>query len=599
MAAVTRSSRRQRIRNMVKALIKQYFDLLHAKQVLDDRQYQSVIGQDISSLADAEKAVRQTVVVGEEDLTRIKAELYNLPYAVLIGKVVSSSTLNLLPRDLAENYKIIVFDREMNGIKVGMVDPGNFKAVEAVDFMALKNNLQAQYYTISIDSFRAAIKQYESLHEEVGEALDTAETIFGPKEELVPELSGKESLDEMIKSAPVTKIISVILRHAIEGRASDIHVEPVANQSRIRYRIDGILHTTIVLPIYVHSALVSRIKVMANLKIDETRVPQDGRIRLNIFNKDVDFRISTLPLVMYEKVVMRILSTPEKAPTLQDLGFEGLQLAKMMSNIRKPNGMFLVTGPTGSGKSTTLFAVLSALNSEAVNITTLEDPVEYFIAGVNQSAIRGEVGFTFANGLRSLLRQDPNIIMVGEIRDNETASLAIQASLTGHFLLSTLHTNSAVGAIPRLYDMKVEPFLLSNTCNLLAAQRLVRKICIHCKEEVKIDPKVMYRIAEEFQAIPDRALYGGINKSSPMKFFRGRGCPRCGGSGYSGRSAVVEAIDVTKQMKDLITTGFRRKEVEEELKRQDFITMKQDGIIKTLLGITSLEEVFVASEEKI
>jgi len=403
----------------------------------------------------------------------------------------------------------------------------------------------------------------------------------------------------MIKSAPVTKIISVILRHAIEGRASDIHVEPVANQSRIRYRIDGILHTTIVLPIYVHSALVSRIKVMANLKIDETRVPQDGRIRLNIFNKDVDFRISTLPLVMYEKVVMRILSTPEKAPTLQDLGFEGLQLAKMMSNIRKPNGMFLVTGPTGSGKSTTLFAVLSALNSEAVNITTLEDPVEYFIAGVNQSAIRGEVGFTFANGLRSLLRQDPNIIMVGEIRDNETASLAIQASLTGHFLLSTLHTNSAVGAIPRLYDMKVEPFLLSNTCNLLAAQRLVRKICIHCKEEVKIDPKVMYRIAEEFQAIPDRALYGGINKSSPMKFFRGRGCPRCGGSGYSGRSAVVEAIDVTKQMKDLITTGFRRKEVEEELKRQDFITMKQDGIIKTLLGITSLEEVFVASEEKI
>lgn len=583
---------------MLKAIVKQYVDLLKSKQLVSDKQYQELVQYDFQTLAEAEKYVRQQIVFSEEDSARIKAQLYDLAYISLIGRSVSPALLNLLPRDLAENYKIVVFDREANSIKVGMVDPGNFKAIEAVDFMALKNGLQVSYFTISIDSYRAAVKQYETIREEVGEALDTAQSIFAPKDEFGIDVAARGNLDEMIKSAPVTKIISVVLRHAIEGRASDIHIEPVGNQSRIRYRIDGVLHTTIVLPIYVHSALVSRIKVMANLKIDETRIPQDGRIRLNIFNKDIDFRISTLPLLMYEKVVMRILSTPDKAPTLEDLGFFGLQLEKMKRNITKPNGMFLVTGPTGSGKSTTLFAALSILNSEMVNITTLEDPVEYFILGVNQSAVRPEVGFTFANGLRSLLRQDPNIIMVGEVRDNETASLAIQASLTGHSLLSTLHTNSAVGAIPRLYDMKVEPFLLSNTLNLVVAQRLVRKICSHCKAQIEISAKVLERVREDYEAIPPAAFYGPINSQTPMKFFQGKGCPRCGHSGYAGRSTIVEAIDISKPMKDLITSGFRRKDVDEELKRQDFITMKQDGIIKALMGITTLEEVLMASEER-
>ncbi len=583
---------------MIKAIVKQYIDLLREKQLISDKDQQDALAQDFGSIADAEKFLRQRQVLNEEDIAKAKAELYNLEYVSLAGKSVAVSLLNLLPRDLSDNYKIVVFDREGSVIRVGMVDPGNFKAIEAVDFMALKNSLQVKYYAISVDSYRAAVKQYESIHEEVGEALDTAESIFAPKDEGSLEFDGKKSLDEMIKSAPVTKIISVVLRHAIEGRASDIHIEPVGNQSRIRYRIDGILHTTIVLPIYVHAALVSRIKVMANLKIDETRIPQDGRIRLNIFNKDVDFRVSTIPLMNYEKVVMRILTTPDKAPTLEDLGFQGLQLQKMKRNITKPNGMFLVTGPTGSGKSTTLFAVLSLLNAEGVNITTLEDPVEYFIAGVNQSAIRPEVGFTFANGLRALLRQDPNIIMVGEIRDNETASLGIQASLTGHFLLSTLHTNSAVGAIPRLYDMKVEPFLLANTLNIVVAQRLVRKICTNCKYKVEVAPDVLQPVKEEFALLPPAALYNGITPQSPLQFFKGKGCARCGNSGYSGRSTIVEAIEVTKGMKDLITTGFRRKDVDEELKKQDFLTMKQDGIIKALLGITTLEEVMMASEEK-
>ena len=583
---------------MLKSIVKQFLDLLKTKQRITDKQYAELVAQDFATLPDAEQAIRQQIVVSEEDIAQFRSELYNVPYMSLIGKSIPSTALNLLPRDLAENYKIVVFDRQDTDISVGLIDPSNFKSIEAVNFMALKNNFSVHYYTISVDSYRAADKQYESLHEEVENVLGTAETVFGGAEQFENEFGPEKSVDDMIKSAPVTKIISVILRHAIEGRASDVHVEPVGNQSRIRYRIDGVLHTTLVLPIYVHSALVSRIKVMANLKIDETRIPQDGRIRLNIFNKDVDFRVSTIPLINYEKVVMRILATPDRAPTLEDLGFLGLQLDAMKNNIKKPHGMFLVTGPTGSGKSTTLFAVLSILNAETVNITTLEDPVEYFVNGVNQSAIRPEVGFTFANGLRALLRQDPNIIMVGEIRDNETAALGIQASLTGHFLLSTLHTNNALGAIPRLFDMKVEPFLLANTLNLIAAQRLVRKICVHCKGTADVAAAVIEPLKKDFEEIPDNALYGGITKTSPIQFFAGKGCPRCGHSGYSGRIAIVESIDITKEMKVLITTGFRIKDVDEELKRQHFMTMKQDGIVKALLGMTTIEEVLVATEEK-
>jgi type IV pilus assembly protein PilB len=426
--------------------------------------------------------------------------------------------------------------------------------------------------------------------------MDFAESIFGPKEE---EEAGNQVLDDSIKSAPVTKIISVILRHAIEGRASDIHIEPVADESRVRYRIDGILHTTIKLPIYVHAALVARIKVMSNLKLDETRAPQDGRIRLSVHKKDVDFRISTIPLIGQEKVVMRILSTPDKAPSLQDLGFMGVQLKLAEENIDKPNGMFLVTGPTGSGKSTTLYAILDRLNREEINITTLEDPVEYFVKGVNQSQIRPEVGFTFASGLRSLLRQDPDIMMVGEIRDNETAGLAIQSGLTGHFVLSTLHTNSAIGAVPRLFDMKVEPFLLSSTLNLIIAQRLVRKICENCREEAKIPLDVEGKISEKISSIPEGGFYGGLKKDDPQKWYKGKGCSRCGDTGYKGRVAIVETINVNRYMRELIANGFHNDLVMKELQRQNYITMEQDGIIKALLGITTVEEVLRASESEL
>ncbi|RJQ35411.1 type II/IV secretion system protein [Candidatus Parcubacteria bacterium] len=571
---------------------KKLFDYIREQNFINDDQYQELMQQKFSSFAEMEKYLRRVALLSGEDWTQAKGVFYGVEYANLIGRNIDSEVLNVLPQSLSENYQMVVFNKEGGNLEAGLVDPTNFKAIEALNFLARKKEYKVKYYIISEESYRAAAKQYETLGEEVGEALDTAEAIFAPKEDIY---DADEDVEDVVKSAPVSKIVSVVLRHAIEGRASDIHIEPVGNQSKVRYRIDGVLHTTIVLPIYVHSALVSKIKVMANLKIDETRIPQDGRIRMKIHNKDVDFRISTLPLMGQEKVVMRILETPEKAPSFGDLGFMGLQLKVVEENIYKPNGLFLLTGPTGSGKSTTLFAALNYLNKEEVNIATLEDPVEYYIPGVNQSQIRPEVNYTFASGLRALLRQDPDIIMVGEIRDNETAELAIHAGLTGHSVLTTLHTNSGMGAIPRLFDMQVEPFLLASTLNAVIAQRLVRKICPKCKVEEKLPSEVIKHAKEVLDSIPKEALYPNVD-SNNMKFYRGQGCANCGQTGYKGRLAIVEAINVTRGLQDIVARGFARAEAEEELRKQFFTNMEQDGIEKVVLGMTTMEEVMRVSK---
>jgi len=576
---------------MTKPEAQKLLEALKVNNLLDDDQYKTLNSNEYPTFEELEKQVRRTILISNEDWAQAKGAFYDLEYATLIGHKIDTSILNILPENLSENYQMVVFSQKGLDIEAGLVDPTNFKAIEALNYLARKKNFKVKYYIISEESYRTAAKQYETLGEEVGEALDTAEAIFAPKENI--DLEG--DIGEVVKSAPVSKIVSVVLRHAIEGRASDIHIEPVNNQSKVRYRIDGVLHTTIVLPIYVHAALVSRIKVMANLKIDETRIPQDGRIRMKVHNKDIDFRISTIPLMGQEKVVMRILETPDKAPSFSDLGFLGLQLKVIEKNVHKPNGMFLLTGPTGSGKSTTLFAFLSYLNKEDINIVTLEDPVEYYIPGVNQSQIRPEVNFTFASGLRALLRQDPDIIMVGEIRDNETAELAIHAGLTGHSVLTTLHTNSAMGAIPRLFDMKVEPFLLASTLNAVVAQRLVRKICEKCKVEYKLPTEVENNLKKHLNSIPTEAFYGGINAKS-FKFYKGQGCANCGQSGYKGRLSIAEAIHVTRGLKDIIAKGFDRAEAEAELAKQKFITMEQDGVIKALLGMTTVEEIMRVSK---
>ncbi|PIZ44603.1 hypothetical protein COY32_06185, partial [candidate division WWE3 bacterium CG_4_10_14_0_2_um_filter_41_14] len=382
---------------------------LKAAKLLTPEKYDEYLSLVKANPAKLDSLLEHDPLITPEGLAQAKGQVLNISYISLEGKTIDVAALKLLPQDLAGNYRMIIFNKQGNELSVGLVDPTNYKAVEAAEFLARKKNLKVKYFILSPQSFAAAAKGYESIREEVGEALGFAKEKFAPKTgETIEEAT---QLDEVIKSAPVSKIVSVILRHAIEGGASDIHIEPQGEKSKVRYRIDGILHTSIILPIYVHAALVSRIKVVSNLKIDETRIPQDGRIRFNIIGKDIDFRVSIIPLMNQEKVVMRILESPDRAPTFEDLGFIGSQLAHMTSNLTKPNGMYLVTGPTGSGKSTTLFSALSALNKEGVNISTLEDPVEYHIEGVNQSQIRPELGYTFANGLRALLRQDPDIIM--------------------------------------------------------------------------------------------------------------------------------------------------------------------------------------------
>jgi type IV pilus assembly protein PilB len=349
-----------------------------------------------------------------------------------------------------------------------------------------------------------------------------------------------------------------------------------------------------VLPKNIHQAIVARIKVLSNLKLDETRIPQDGRFKITTNNRDIDFRVSILPLISEEKVVMRILDTSKKVPELTDLGYDGRELRIINENIKKTNGMFLVTGPTGSGKSTTLFSILNILNKEGVNISTLEDPVEYFIQGVNQSQVKPEINFTFASGLRSLLRQDPDIIMVGEVRDSETAELAIHASLTGHFVLSTLHTNSSMGTIPRLIDMHVEPFLLGSTLNIIVAQRLARRLCDNCKKEAILSEDLKKELKEEILKIPEGAVkeaikdFKGFEKT---KIYEKVGCSRCGNTGYSGRVAIAEVLDVNDSIKNLIMDGKRISEESDVIKEQNFTSLRQNGLIKILKGVTTYEEV--------
>ncbi len=548
------------------------------------------------------ESVAKAMGISEEAIAQAQGEFFNLPYIDLYNQKVSNDILNLIPKELAENYQLVPFEYEKNTqhLKVGIVDPGDFKAIEAVEFLARKNNYRVEYFVITQTAFKHTVKNYESLKTEVKKALDIVEDRYQKKMAEKKEEEEEKDFEEVIKSAPVSKMVESILKHAVEGNASDIHIEPAEDSTRVRYRIDGVLHTSLRLPKHLHNSLISRLKVISNLKIDETRVPQDGRIRVEVGGQKIDLRISFLPLFNAEKVVLRILDVSNKVITLEELGFWGRGLEILYENIDKSTGMFLVTGPTGSGKSTTLYAVLNLVNKEGVNILTLEDPIEYYLDGINQSQVNTEVGYGFANGLRAALRQDPDIIMVGEVRDNETAELAIHAALTGHMVLSTLHTNDAIGAIPRLIDMHIEPFLLGSTLNVVIAQRLVRKICEFCKEEVndipeKIIDQVKKTIIEVNPIHLPKELQDMIHRED-YKFYRGRGCPRCGDSGYQGRIAIVEILSMNDDLKKVLENG-KLEEIEKVFIEQGLPNMQQDGVIKVLQGKTTMEEVLRVSKE--
>ena len=535
--------------------------------------------------------------VDEEELTKVKAEISGLAYYNIQSDEVPENALNFLSEDISRTYKIVCFSRDNKTVNIGLVEP-DLKAMEAVNFLASEGHLHPVFYLISESSYQRATKQYQKIEEEISSALEVRAKEEG--EELVQVKTDSEegTNDEDINSAPVSKIVSVIIRHAVEARASDIHIEPFAKESRVRYRIDGILHTSLTLPKSIHAAIVARIKVLAKLKLDETRIPQDGRIRLIIDGREIDFRVSTLPLANMEKVVMRILDTNRGAPTLESLGFNANTTACINRGMKKTSGILLVTGPTGSGKTTTLYAILTVLNQEDVNISTLEDPVEYEIKGINQAQIRPKVGFTFASGLRSLLRQDPNIIMVGEIRDEETAGLAINAALTGHLVLSTLHTNDALSTVFRLLDMKVESFLLSSTLKTVVAQRLARKLCDSCKQPIKLSDDELKEVEGELKNIPDGIMKAEVPGFTTMEdflqkmtFYKEVGCPRCENTGYLSRTSVSEAIEINDELKNIINDGSKDLNLEAIKKSQDFISIRQDGFLKAARGITTIEEI--------
>ena len=555
-------------------------------------------------LATLDKTIEDILVEEEilntEKIVELNAEIAGIAYQDITSLVVSDEALDVIPFEVAKNYKIACFAKTGNDIKIGLIDPYNSKAIEAVNFLVKDQGLEVEYYLISDDSIKKIFNKYKNLESEISTALENraksnkkSNTIDTGTENN----ADVDGLQEGADIAPVVRIVSVIIRHAVEEKTSDIHIEPMQKQTRVRYRIDGLLRTSLILPKSIHSSIVGRIKVLAKLKLDETRIPQDGRIRLIVNKKEVDFRVSIMPLMGEEKVVMRILDPGKGIPGLEDLGYGCRSLRIIKENIKKTFGLFLVTGPTGSGKSTTLASVLNLLNNEDVNVATLEDPVEYYIKGANQSQINPAIKYTFANGLRSLLRQDPDVIMVGEIRDEETAELSINAGLTGHFVLSTLHTNSAIDVLPRLFDMKVEPYLLGSTLNTVVAQRLARKVCNDCKKKFDIADDILENVKKELRKVPENIIkerladIGGIENINKSMFYKGEGCSHCRRTGYSGRIAIVEIIDINDGIKEVIMNTSKILSEEDVIKNQDFITMKQDGIIKALQGVTTIQEV--------
>ena len=540
-----------------------------------------------------EELILERGICSEDFLFNLKSENLKIPLKRVRAEEVPLEILESIPEETAKYYKMISLAKKGNILDIGMVYPEDLKAQEALKFLARQGKFDYKVFLITISNFNELLKQYRTLKRELGIALEELKTEL--RVERVPKTAAE--FERLAEEAPITKIVAVVLRHAVDGGASDIHIEPTREKLRIRFRLLGILHSSIFLPIRVHPAVVSRIKILSNLKIDETRIPQDGRFSTKIDDKDIDFRVSTFPTTLGEKVAIRVLDPAMGLKRLEELGLESRNFEVVKRAIEKPFGMILATGPTGCGKTTTLYAILQILNKEGVNIITLEDPVEYFIEGVNQSQIKPEIGYDFATGLRHMVRQDPDIIMVGEIRDEETAALATHAALTGHIVLSTLHTTDALGVIPRLIDLGVRPYLIPPTLSCATAQRLVRRLCDNCKEEIKPKKEIAELILKEVENLPLQ-IKKNIKIKKPLKIFKAVGCRDCNGSGFSGRVALFEVLEMTASLSDLILKIPSVKLLQEEAKRQGMVGMFQDGILKVLNGITTIEEVLRVAEEK-
>ena len=535
-------------------------------------------------------------IVSEELLFEFKSENLKIPLKTILPEEVPFKVLELIPEESAKYYKMIPLATKDKVLEVGMVYPEDLKAREALKFLARQGKFTFNIFLVTPTTFDNLLKQYRTLKGEVKRALEELEIELKTEGVQAPPMKRAE-FERMAEEAPITKVVAVMLRHAVEGRASDIHVEPTRQELRVRFRVDGILHSNLVLPLRIHPAVIARIKILSNLKIDESRIPQDGRFSTKVGEKDIDFRVATFPTTLGEKAALRVLDPTEGVKSFKELGLERRNFSVVNKAVKKPYGLILATGPTGSGKTTTLYAVLNLLNKEGVNIVTVEDPVEYFIEGVNQSQIKPGIGYTFAIGLRHILRQDPDIIMVGEIRDEETAALAIHAVLTGHIVLSTLHTANALGVIPRLIDLGVVPFLIPPSLSISIAQRLVRVLCPHCKKQIKASEKIKEMILKEIALLPP-ALKQNIKISKSLTIYEPQGCKKCKFEGYTGRIALFEILEMTSQLGEIILKEPTESKINQEAQRQGMINMKQDGILKVLDGVTSIEEVLRAAEEK-
>ncbi len=557
-------------------------DVLIANKIIPADLAESLKVESYNLAIPQEELLIKKRLVTQEQLAQAKAKLLGVEFVKLSARGISPEILNFIPEPVAKRYTIFpfFFDKTNDELFVAMVDPLDLQVVE---FIEKKSGKKVRtFLALQADIERTIGEQYtKNLSTEVTEAL---------KESTVPEVTTVDTaqIGEIIREAPIAKIVSTILEFAVKNRASDVHIEPMEKDTRVRYRIDGILNEKLALPKKVHGAVVSRIKILSQMKIDEHRIPQDGRFNFKLAEEEVDLRISSLPTVHGEKVVMRLLKKTGGIPQLPELGLRGIALKNLNTQILRPHGIILVTGPTGSGKTTTLYAVLSRLNTIRVNILTLEDPVEYQIGGINQVQINPAAGLTFATGLRSFLRQDPNIILVGEIRDTETAELAIQAALTGHLVFSTLHTNDASGAIPRLLDMRAENYLVASSLNCIVGQRICRKICNSCKQSFQPPPEVISDI---------KNILGPLYKPEQVNLYKGKGCLECSNTGYLGRLGIFEVLPVSEKIAHLTLQRAPAQEISRQAISEGMITMKQDGYMKALEGITTLEEVLRVAQD--
>jgi type IV pilus assembly protein PilB len=553
-----------------------------------------------SALEDAEKAntgVDQILVtkglLQEEDLRKMQAYVLGIPFVDLKNQKIDADVLSMIPEPIARKNNIIAFAKDNTSLQVAMLDTDD---IGAIDFVKKKVGLKILPRLTDTASMKSALLQYQkSLKADFGDIIQKESQSIKALSSEIGKGSSEKDLKKLAEDLPVVRIVDTLLKHAILQNASDIHIEPQETEVLVRYRIDGLLHDAMVLPKNAGDSITARIKVLSNLKLDEKRLPQDGRFKIDMNSEKVSFRVSILPTYYGEKTVMRLLRENGAGFSLEGLGFHGEGLERIYEATKLANGMILTTGPTGSGKTTTLYTVLDILNTPDVNISTIEDPIEYQMKRINQTQVKAEIGFTFSSGLRSLVRQDPDIIMVGEIRDTETASLAVNAALTGHLVLSTLHTNSAAGAIPRLIDMQVEPFLLVSTLNVIVAQRLIRRLnptkekYFMTEEEKKllskkVDLERILTFLKKEKIVDAKADWSNIPIYKPVQNSESE-------DGYSGRVGIHEVLKVSPTIKELIIKGGTSSEIEEQAKKEGMMTMIEDGIFLAVKGVTTIEEV--------